>query len=66
MAELGWLLYLLLAALLFYFWMNIRGMSFDDMIDRQHDVHVAVHEVLHKHPKGGTYGEFNRWMSGKL
>ena len=66
MLDSGWPLYLLLAALLYYFWTRVRGMTLDEMIDRQLDVHLAVHEVLHKHTKGGSYEEFNRWMRGKL
>lgn len=66
MAEMGWLLYVVLAALLFYFWTKVRGASMDELMERQHEEHVAVHKVLHKHPKGGTYEEFSRWMRGKL
>ena len=66
MLDNGWPLYLLLGALLFYFWTRVRGMTFDEMIDRQLDVHLAVHKVLHKHPKGGTFEDFNRWLGGKL
>jgi len=66
MFDSGWPLFVLLGALLFYFWTKVRGMSLDELIERQHDEHVAVHKVLHIHPKGGTYQEFNRWMRGKL
>ena len=66
MAEFGWVLYLVLAALLFYFWTRVRGASLDELIDRQHQEHVAVHKVLHKHPKGGTFEEFQRWSRGRL
>ncbi len=66
MAALGWTLYLVLAALLFYFWTKIRGASFDEMLDRAHDEHVAVHEVLKAHPEGGTYEEYQRWLNGRL
>lgn len=66
MASFGWTLYIVLAALLFYFWVRIRGKSFDDMLKAQHDEHVAVHKVLHAHPKGGTYEEYKRWSRGRI
>jgi hypothetical protein len=66
MLETGWPLFVLLGALLFYFWTRVRGASLDELFERQHEEHVAVHKVLHKHPKGGTYQEFNRWMRGRL
>ena len=65
MDDLGWLLYVVLAVLLYYFWTKVRGASFDELLDRAHDEHVAVHNVLHTHPKGGTFEEFQRWSRGK-
>jgi len=66
MDDYGWGLYVLLGALLFYFWTKIRGASFDELLQRQHDEHVAVHKVLHKHPEGGTFAEYQRWLGGRL
>lgn len=66
MADFGWLLYAVLAALLFYFRTKVRGKSFDELLDQQHDVHVDVHKVLHDHPKGGTYKEYMRWSRGRI
>ncbi len=66
MAALGWFLYLVLAVLLYYFWTKIRGASFDELLDRAHDEHIAVHKVLKKHPEGGTYEEYQRWLRGRL
>ncbi len=66
MADLGWLLYVLLAILLWYFWTRVRGASFDDLLERAHDEHIRVHKVLHKHPAGGTFEEYRRWMRGKV
>lgn len=62
MAELGWLLYVILAALLLYFWSNVRGCSFDELLERATLEHHRVHKVLAKHPSGGTWAEYKRWM----
>jgi hypothetical protein len=64
MADFGWLLYVVLGALLFYFWRRVRGASFDELLERQHEEHVAVHKVLHDHPKGGDYADYKRWSKG--
>ncbi len=66
MDDLGWLVYVLLAALLYYFWTKVRGISFDELIERDHEEHIRVHKVLHKHPKGGTFEQYRRWMRGKV
>lgn len=66
MAEIGWLLFAALAAILAYFRKQVHGASFDELLDRMHDEHVRVHKVLRAHPKGGTYAEFRRWMGGRV
>ena len=66
MANYGWLLFVVLAALLFYFWSKVRGASFDDLLARMHSEHVRVHKVLHKHPGGGSFADYKRWMRGKV
>lgn len=62
MAELGWLLYVVLAVLLAYFWSNVRGCSFDDLLERAIREHHRVHAMIAKHPSGGTWAEHKRWM----
>ncbi len=66
MADLGWLLYGVLAALLYYFWTKVRGASLDDLLERANSEHHRVHAVLAKHPKGGAWAEYKRWMGGKV
>jgi hypothetical protein len=66
MAEFGWLLYVVLAALLTYFWTKVRGSTFDDLLDGAGDEHHRVHDVLAKHPQGGTWAEYKSWMRGKV
>lgn len=62
MIELGWILYVLLAALLFLFWRKTRGLSFDDLLDRSARDHHHVQRVIAKHPHGGAWQEHQRWM----
>ena len=66
MAELGWLLYAVLAALLAYFWSKVRGCSLDDLLERATGEHHRVHGVLAKHPHSGTWAEYKSWMGGKV
>ena len=44
--ESGYLLYVLLAALLALFWRQVRGQSFDDLLSRSARDHHHVHRVL--------------------
>ena len=53
----GYLLYLLVAALLVLFWRHLRGESFDGLLARAASEHHHVHRVLAKHPEGGTWQE---------
>ena len=66
MAELGWLLYVILGVLLFYFWVNVRGRSLDDLLRRAAREHHRVHQIIAKHPSGGTWAEHKRWMRETL
>jgi hypothetical protein len=61
MADFGWALYLLLAALLLYFWWQVRGASFDELLARSEREHHAVQKRLAKHPKGGAWRDYRRW-----
>ncbi len=58
----GYLLYLLVAALLVLFWRHVRGLSFDALLDRAAEEHHHVHRVLAKHPEGGAWREHQDWM----
>jgi len=65
MAAPGWLLYVVFAGLLAFFWTKVRGSSFDDLLNRASRDHHRVHDVLAKHPQGGTWAEYKSWMGGK-
>jgi hypothetical protein len=58
----GYLLYLLVAALLVLFWRQVRGLSFDTLLARAAEQHHHVHRVLAKHPEGGSWHEYQDWM----
>ena len=52
MLENGTILYLFLFALLAWFWWRVRGLSFNELLDRSaHEHHLAL-EVAMKHPRG--------------
>ncbi len=58
----GYLLYLVVAALLVLFWRHVRGVSFDALLARAAREHLHVHRVLAKHPEGGAWREYQDWM----
>jgi len=60
--ESGFLLYVLVAALLVLFLRQRRGQSFDDLLARAARDHHHVHRVLVKHPGGGTWQEHKDWL----
>ena len=61
MGDFGWVLYLLLAAVLFFFWRQVRGASFDELLARAEREHHAVLKILAKHPRGGSWRDHRRW-----
>ena len=58
----GYLLYLVVAALLVLFWRHVRGLSFDALLARATREHRHVHRVLARHPEGGAWREYQDWM----
>ncbi len=63
MADLGPILYLLLALLLWLFRREARGQSFDELLRRSQDEHHRVHRLLARHPRGGAWAEHKAWMA---
>ncbi len=60
--ESGFLLYVLVAALLVLFRRQLRGQSFDGLLMRAARDHHRIHRVLAKHPQGGGWKEYQAWM----
>ncbi len=58
----GWILFVLLAALLALFWKRRAGCSLDELLERDAAFHHQVHRVLKKHPAGGTWQQYVTWM----
>jgi hypothetical protein len=62
MIDSGTILYVLLGGMLWLFWRNMHGLSFDQRLTRDTDLHYQVHRVFAKHPHGGTWREFQQWI----
>ena len=62
MEMFGLLIYVLLVWFLIMFWRKVHGLSFEDMLRRSAAEHTFVLSVTSRHPRGGTWGEHNRWM----
>ena len=62
MFEFGWILYVLLAVLLYLFWVTTRGRSFDDLLNQSAREHHEVMKVNARHPHGGTWREHKQWI----
>ena len=60
--DIGWLLYVVLAALLALFWKHRGGRSLDALLERDTALHHQVHRVIEKHPAGGTWRQHQAWM----
>jgi len=62
MTTLAPILIPLLLAILYYFWRQVAGLSMDDLFERSASEHYRIHKMLAKHPDGGTWLDFQRWM----
>ncbi len=63
MASSGWAVYVLAAALGVMFWRHGLLQGLDRRLAAADEEHFHVHRVLHKHPHGGSWSEFKRWMN---
>ncbi len=62
MASSGWIVYALAALSGLLFWRHGLFKGLDAQFQAADDEHHHVHRVLHKHPRGGAWPEFKRWM----
>jgi hypothetical protein len=60
--DFGWLLFVLLAAVLALFWKNGGARPLDELLERDRALHHQVHRVLEKHPAGGTWQQYRAWI----
>lgn len=58
----GYIIYVLLAVLLYWFWERMRARTFEDLLDRSAREHHHVQHIHQRHPQGGTWREFRGWM----
>lgn len=61
----GYIIYVLLAAILWAFWKKVRGQSFQKLIQQSAIEHHQIQELHKNHPHGGTWGEFNEWLAAE-
>ncbi len=57
----GYLLYVVLAALLYIHWRAAAGRGIDELLDAGN--HHQVMRVIATHPKGGDWRDTCRWMA---
>ena len=62
MADMGGILYVLFFLLAAWMWRRCRGLSVEQIIERDTREHHRVHAVFVSHPQGGSWGQFRRWM----
>ena len=60
--DFGWVLFVLLAAILALFWKHGGGKSLDALLEKDMALHDQVHRVIKKHPAGGTWRQHRAWM----
>lgn len=66
MLELGGLLYVVFAMISFYMWWQIQEMDLSKIMQAQNRHHKRVHRVLTKHPHGGDWTQYKKWMRGRV
>lgn len=59
----GYIVYLILAAILWHFWKCVHGRTFDDLLRESAREHHQIQDLHREHPHGGTWKEFNRWLA---
>lgn len=57
-----WILLVLLVAILALMVPRMRGRSMDQLFAEREREHHHVHAVLARHPHGGDWRAFSRWM----
>ncbi|NIR32763.1 MAG: hypothetical protein GWN84_26390 [Gammaproteobacteria bacterium] len=63
MIDSGGILYILLAVIVYMFWRRSHGMSLEELLDRSGHEHELVRSVHERHPRGGPWREYRRWMA---
>lgn len=58
-----WILLALLTGIVALMWTKMRGKSLDDLFAEAGAEHHRVHDVLTRHPKGGTWRAHRQRMA---
>jgi hypothetical protein len=58
----GWFLYLLVVLFILLFWIKVRGLTFEELLERSVHEHEYVKIIFAKHPQGGSWHEFKQWL----
>ena len=56
------LLYGLAIWILFTMWQRVKGKTLISLVDESHHLHQQVGEVYARHPAGGNWEKYQRWM----
>lgn len=62
MENLGYLLYPVMATILVWMWVRVRGMTLEEIVSKSSDEHHALVEIFQHHPRGGHSTEIARWL----
>lgn len=63
--ETGWILYLLLAGLMFIFWRKGGGRKMQELLEDSAHHHHRILDVIARHPEGGSWKQHRQWMEKK-
>jgi len=58
-----WILVALFVGIVVLMWTRMRGKSIDDLLAEGSAEHHRVHDVLARHPRGGSWREYRQWMA---
>lgn len=58
----GWILHLLLIAILYLMWRSAGTLSLDELIDRDTLHHHLNSQYHQEHQKGGSWDDYRLWL----
>ena len=61
----AYLLYPMMAIILLWMWVRVRGKSLEEIVQTSADEHHALTDLFEDHPLGGSWPEFCSWQKIK-
>lgn len=61
----AYLLYPMMAIILLWMWVRVRGKSLEQIVQTSADEHHALTDLFEDHPRGGSWPEFCNWQNNK-